>query len=214
VRLVIALIVWLVAVAAAVEVSSVVADSIHNKSASGGSSSASGGGGSGGGRADPSSVKATDPDSLFASPNFAKALAAARSRLGAGAEVTDLALYPGYLDLTVIKGSGEDDFYIDTYGRSMQTSLGASSGEAAFPLSLVKVGTPAALAKRIATEANVAQSQLNYMVADVDPVSNHFQWLIYPVQGTAVEYFQSSGGSGPLFELRTNSSSGPQPVAR
>jgi hypothetical protein len=44
-------------------------------------------------------------------------------------------------------------------------------------------------------------------------VSGHgLWWLVYPVQGTKVEYFKASGASGPLFEYRSNSSTGLQPV--
>src|ERR1700685_2385083 len=109
-RLLIALVVWIAAVAGAVAGSSVVADSIHNKpvgtTAGAGSASESGGA-----PFDASSVKSTDPRSLFRTANFSRALAAARAHLGAGAQLENVALYPGYLDLTAVKAGSEIDFY-------------------------------------------------------------------------------------------------------
>jgi hypothetical protein len=47
------------------------------------------------------------------------------------------------------------------------------------------------------------------MVVMGDPVSHRVKWLVYPVQGTRAEYFEASGATGPLSELRANSSTGP-----
>ena len=140
-RLLIALIVWIAAVAAAAELSSAVAGSIHSTpaaattssgtgsgsgSASGtgsGSGSASGTGsgsgsatGTGAGPLDPSSVNAADAVSLFHTVNFARALAAVRAHLGPGTRLAQLALYPGYLDLTADSPGGEVNVYIAVDG--------------------------------------------------------------------------------------------------
>jgi hypothetical protein len=207
-RLLIALIVWTVAAFGAIEVSSVVASSIHTQS---GGSSASGGGG--GGSGDATTVAATDSDSLFRTANFTKALATARSHLGANAQIDVAAVYPGYLDLIVERNGSEVDFYVNTFGDVNQTNTGGSSGsDTLFPLSEIKPAVPASLSRRIAATGLVPASQLHYMVVEADPVSSKFTWLVYPQQGTGVEYFQSAGGTGPLFVLRSNSSTGPQPV--
>ena len=50
------------------------------------------------------------------------------------------------------------------------------------------------------------------MVVEIDPTSPHIRWLVYTNQGNRVEYFQASGATGPLFEYRTNSSTGLQQV--
>src|SRR5437764_8171702 len=186
-RLLVALVIWTGAVLGAVEVSSVVAKSIHNKpaaAAGGGSFTASGGGAgsstaSGGGTSvDPSKVGATDRVSLFRAATLSRALAAARAQLGADARIDNFALYPGYLALTAVKGGNEVEFYVDVNGRSSRTtSSGAAGSDALFSLAHVKPGVPDALARRIATSGHMPASALHYMVAQVDPISHRFRWL-------------------------------------
>ena len=225
-RLMIALLVWVAAVIGAVAVSNTVASSIHTtptgssttaSGSSGGGSSFSGGGSSGGSSSsvDPSSIKASDSASLFHTANLARVLGKARAALGANAQVDNFALYPGYVSITAIKGGSEVNFYGDATGRVEQTNSGGSSGGTKlFRLSQVGVGVAAALAHRISTAGHIPISQLHYLVVMVDPVSGHgLWWLVYPVQGNKVEYFKASGASGPLFEYRSNSSTGLQPVS-
>lgn len=220
-RLLIAFVVWVAAVAGAVAVSTTVASSIHNRPAgsavsvtgsSGGGSSFSGGGSD---SVDPSSIRASDQTSLFRTANFSRAFAKAREALGGNALVDNFALYPGYLSITAVKGGGEVNFYVDANGRVEQTSTGGNPGATSlFRLSKVGVGVPAALAHRISSAAHIPTSQLHYIVVMVDPVSGHgLWWLVYPVHGNRVEYFKASGGTGPLFEYRANSSTGLQPVS-
>jgi hypothetical protein len=219
-RLLVALIVWAGAVAAAVGLSSVVAGSIHTSSTA---TSATGGGsgtdtGTGGGTTsekpfDASTVKPTDSISLFRTSNFARALTSARGQLGPHAQVEMLALYPGYLSMTAVNGGKQADVYIDAQGSNRTISIGANVGGApVFPFARVNPGVPAALAHRIATAAHVPESQLRYMVVEIDPTSPHIRWLVYTNQGNRVEYFQASGATGPLYEYRANSSRGLQQV--
>jgi hypothetical protein len=221
----IALLVWAAAVIGAVAVSSTVASSIHTtptgsaatvSGSSGGGSSFSGGSSSGSSNSvDPSSIKANDRASLFHTANFSRVFGQARAALGPNAQVDNFALYPGYLSITAVKGGSEVNFYGDATGRVEQTSSGGSPGSTKlFRLSQVGAGVPAALAHRISVAGHVPLSQLHYIVVMVDPVSGHgLWWLVYPVQGNKVEYFKASGASGPLFEYRSNSSTGLQPVS-
>jgi hypothetical protein len=66
--------------------------------------------------------------------------------------------------------------------------------------------------QRIATSGGVPESQLHYMVAEIDPSANRFRWLVYPLQGNRVKYFQAAGATGQLLEYLSNSSTGPRPV--
>lgn len=226
-RLLVAAVIWIGAVVGAFGVSTTVAHSIHTSSTSngagagagpvsgGGTSSSTGGGSSSGSSSsssqDPSSVTASNSASLFHTVNFARVLSVARSHLGAGAKIDNFALYPGYLDLTAVKGGNEINFYISAFGTINQSTSGGAAGSTGlFPLSDIAAGAPAALAQRIATAAHVPESRLHYMVAMSDPISGKFQWLIYPLQGGKVEYFQTKGAT--LYEYRANSSTGPQPV--
>ena len=211
-RLLIALVVWIGAAAGAAGLSTVVAHSIHNTPGGASATGGSGSAGSGGSSFDASSVTATDSVSLFRTPNFARALAAASSSLGSGAQVEQLALYPGYLSLTAVKGGTEVNVYVNAVGTREVSSGGTPGNQPLVSLARVKADVPAALARRIATAGRVPESQLRYMVAEIDPVDNHFRWLIYPLQGSSVEYFQAAGATGPLLEYRNNSSAGLQPV--
>jgi hypothetical protein len=162
---------------------------------------------------DASSVRPTDPRSLFRPANLGRALAATRAHLGARAQLDMLVLYPGYLDLTAVGAGGEINVYIDANGSYMANNTGGNpGGSPLFSLPRVQADVPAALARRIAGSGHVPEPQLNYMVAEVDPADNHFRWLVYPRQGNRVEYFQASGATGPLLEYLSNSSTGLQPV--
>jgi hypothetical protein len=197
-RLLIALVVWVGAIVAAIVVSSAVATSIHN-----GSPSAS---------TNPSSVTSTHAESLFRTANMEKALSVARGKLGSNVTIDDFALYPGYLALTGVDGNNEVDLYVDVNGRSTKTVSSGTSSDVGFPLTKIDAAAPAGIAQAIATKADVPQSKLHYMVAESDPISHKFHWLVYTLPGTGVEYFQISGPHGRLLEYKTNSSTGLQPV--
>jgi hypothetical protein len=220
-RLLIALLAWVAAVAGAVELSTAVAHSIHNPAptsssgSSGSSGSTGGGGGSSAAPFDASSVKPTDPRSLFRTANLQRTFTAARTHLGARAKLEMVALYPGYVVLTAVKQGHELDVDIQANGTYISTDTGGSSaGSALFSLPRVKTDVPSALARQIASSGRVPESQLNYMVAELDPVDGHFRWLVYPRQGNRVEYFEAPGATGPLLELLANSATGLQPVHR
>ena len=85
-------------------------------------------------------------------------------------------------------------------GRSSQTRWDPGALPL-FRLARLRDDVPAALVHRIATAGHVPESQLNYMVAEVEPGTNRFRWLVYPHQGNRVEYFQASGATGPLLEV-------------
>jgi hypothetical protein len=200
-RLIVALIVWAGAVVAAIALSSAVASSIHT-------TPGSGGGGSGG---DASAITAAQSASLFRTANLTKALAAAKTALGADAQVENFALYPGYLSITAAKPGEEIDYYVNSYGNQNTTTSSIDTPpDGVFPLSRVTASAPAAIAKRIAAKAHVPTSQLHYMVAEADPVTGQFEWLVYTVGGGPVEYFQVAGnGNGQLSAEGPN---GLQPV--
>ena len=214
-RIFAALVVWIAAVAAAAGLSSAVAGSIHDTptttnsgSTSSSSSSTTTSGGSSSGPTptapfDASSVKATDSDSLFQAANLGRALSVARLRYGSDAKVSNFALYPGYLSMTVEQANAEEDFYIAANGSSNANNTGASpGGQAAFKLSKVQADAPALIAARIAGHSSVPEGRLTYFVARPDPISGHFQWLAYATQGGADQYFELNGSNpsrSPLF---------------
>jgi hypothetical protein len=218
VRLLIALVIWIGAVAAAVEVSTVVADSIHNPAATatqtGGGTTSPTSTAPATATIDPTAVKPTDSVSMFRTANLARALATIRSHLGARAKLEEFTIYPGYIAATAVGSASASaaDIYLNVDGSYSQTSGGGGTGTPAFALSRVSATAPATLAHRIATAGRVAESQLNYFVAQVDLSDNKFRWLVYPKTGNRVEYFEAPGANGQLLEYLNNSSSGLQPV--
>jgi hypothetical protein len=165
---------------------------ITEQTASGSASLSGATGTPGAGTFDASTLQATDPLSLFRTANFAKALATVRTRLGAGVEVSEAAVYPGYLALTAVKSGQEDDVEIDAQGNYESTSMGSAAGQAGFPLSELAVNGPATLAQRIARYGATPETHLHYMVIDIDPTSNKVEWLVYTLKGSRVEYFHAS----------------------
>src|SRR5215471_14782246 len=114
-RLVVALIVWAAAIAGAAELSSVVAQHVHTEQASA--------------SIDASKVTATNSLSMFGTPNFQKALATAQKKLGPDAQLDQLVIYPGYVDLTAVQGGTEVDVYVNVTGTTDVTTGGSPGDE-------------------------------------------------------------------------------------
>ncbi len=198
-RIVVALVVWVVAAVCAVEVASVVSGSIHT----------------GGSSTDPTSMTATDSGSMFRTKNFTAALDQIRSHVGPNAKLDNFVVYPGYVSATAVTQNGESDITYYSGGRYVQDDSGGSPGaDSLFSLSQIKPTIPTRFAARIARLGHMPLSQLHYMVAMVNPLSGQgVAWLAYPIQGTSVEYWMAEGGTGPLLVERATSTSGPQPVS-
>ena len=193
-RLLLALVVWVAAVIGAVALSNTVASSISSSPNS-------------------TSVTAAAPQSLFQTSRFSRVLSALRDHLGADAQIDNFALYPGYAFVTAVQGGTELSARVDYSGNYQSYGTDSATGvQTLFSLARVKANVPSALVKRIATSAHVPESQLHYMVIQADPITGHVQWLVYPLEGSSIEYFQASGATGRLFELARNSPSGPQPI--
>jgi hypothetical protein len=198
-RLLLALVVWIGAVAAAVGVSSLVATKAGKDEASA--------------SFDASSVTAADTQSLFHPANLDKVLAVERQHLGSQAKFNSLVLYPGYLSLTEVAGGNATDVYINANGKYEVLSTTSDSGSSpAFSLAHVNGASVDTLVQKIVTKAHFPLSQLHYLVLDGDPISRHVNWLVYPVRGTTVEYFEASGPHGHLLQYLKGSSTGPTPV--
>jgi hypothetical protein len=203
-RVLIALLVWAAAIAGGIGVSSVVADSIHTNRAAAAAANI-----------DVSTIIATDSKSLFTTANFSTALSAATKKLGPNANVSNFVVYPGYLSITANTGSSSVDLYVSATGTVDTTSLSsASPGDTVFPLSQINASDLSVLAQRIATKADVPESQLHYFVAQVSSTSKNPQWLVYCVQASSVEYFQAKGPRGRLLEYPKNGATGLIPVKR
>jgi hypothetical protein len=195
VRLVIALVVWIVAVAGAAELSSVVAHSVHSEAAAA--------------SVDVGHLGSTSSQSLFRTANLEKALATVRKHFGPDARLDNFVIYPGYLSADVVTATGEVDVYVSATGTyDPRTTSATPAPGPLLSLSQVKADAPAALAERIATAGRVPKVGLNYMIAELDPSNHRFHWLIYVKKGYGADHFQASGPTGRLFVYRTGSTEG------
>jgi hypothetical protein len=194
-RLLIALVVWVVAVAGAAELSSVVAHNVHTEAAAA--------------SVDVAHLGSTSSQSLFRAANLEKALATVRKHFGPKARLDNFVIYPGYLSAEVVTATGEVDLYISATGTYHPTATSATPAPGPLlSLSQVKAAAPAALAERIATAGHVPKVALNYMIAELDSTNHRFHWLIYVKKGYGADYFQASGATGRLFVHRTGSTEG------
>lgn len=195
-RVLVALLVWLAAIAGGIGVSSVVAASVHNEQSSSGSDS-----GGGAGPVDISEITSTDSHSLFNTTNFSEALSIVSQALGSDAQVDSFTVYPGYVSVQAVKNKLEIDYYLDANGNHDETtSTALPTGDVLFPLSAIPSDFPAVIASKIATLAHTPESQLHYLIAETDPDSKKLQWFAYPASGGSISYFQMNAPRGRLFE--------------
>ncbi len=206
-RLLVALVVWAAAVAGAIALSSTVASSVGSSTSTTATSI------SGAGSVtqttteapstpfDASSVKPTDPRSLFVAANLRRALSLVRAHAGADPRVELLRLAAGNLIVMLPRGARENQVIVGADGSTMVQDIGPATGAPTplFRLSRVRPEAPAAIAARIARTGRMQLSQLNYMVADADPIDATFRWLVYPVGGGSV-HFEAATATGPITE--------------
>ncbi len=220
-KLLIALVIWIAALAGAAELSSTVAakyPSAGSSTVSAGSSTVSAGSStvSAGSNAtstgtaafDPSSVKSADGLSLLRTANLAKALKIARAHLPRDASLSEATIYPGYLVLIFDTGGSAREVAIEANGAYSGSTPAGSSGRAHFPLKQLSAGVPSKLAKEIEASAHVAESRLGYMVLSANSGSGP-RWQIYPVKSGAVLYYDASVTGRGLVAW---TASGPRPL--
>jgi hypothetical protein len=205
-----AVVVWAAAVAAALGVSAAVASGIHTTSTTTTTQASTpfGSTTSPGSVAvpnpptpfDASSVKATDPRSLFIGSNFRRILLIAQHHLGPRANVEMTRIAPGAIQMTVVKGDRQSLIMIDIKGGYSSTDDGPLTGSAqVYYLAQLGAHVPSVLAHRLATLAHQPTSSINYMLVQPDPAAHEFFWRMYTTkQGV---YFQAAGANSPIQEL-------------
>jgi hypothetical protein len=154
-----------------------------------------------GGAFDPTTLKASDPRSLFVGSNFRKTFAIAEQKLGARAEIRTAELYPGQLALDVLS-HGKDLSVAVQYNGEYGSKPGGplSSTPSTFRLSALAGDIPAELTSRISSEAHVSRTQLKYMIVAPNPSAAGVLWMVY-TPNTSV-YFTASGGHGAIDEYK------------
>jgi hypothetical protein len=207
-RLLIAFVAWVGAIAASAAISTAVASSIHSSAPTAATSAGSTGPATtttvhtpAAPAFDAASVKPTDADSLFIGRNFRRILEIAKQHLGARADIERARLSPGDLQLTAVgKNNHQSAVIIDANGSSISTSAGPLVGSTqVYYLSQLGANTPATLARRIAAGAHVPISHLQYMLIVTDPARQQFFWRVYPTNPGI--YFQAASAHGPILEL-------------
>jgi hypothetical protein len=214
-RVVIALVVWTGAVAAAVALSGVVADSARTTPSTTSSASAPTATSAPAGTAtaaepgtttsaspappfDPASVTPADRRSLYRTANFARALRAVRSRYG-DVDIESVRLTPGEAQFTLFVAGERRSVGVRANGQYLTFFERPLHGQAqAFSLSQVHANVPATLARRIAAHGAVPTSQLQYMLIRIDPTAHTFSWIVYRNGGDV--HFQADSANGPITE--------------
>jgi hypothetical protein len=213
-RFLIALLAWIGAVAASIAVASAVANSIHPSQTTSSGAAAGPVPSSGASTStapavvpapptfDPSSVKPTDPRSLFVGSNFRKALAVAAHHIGTRANIETTRVAPGDLQMTTVgKNDEQHTVTVDADGTYRSADAGLLGGSAqVYYLSQLGGNVPATLARRIAAGAHVPVSDLGYMLVHTDPGTQEFFWRVYPTRPSGI-YFQALNANGPIKEL-------------
>ncbi len=204
------MVVWAAAVAAALGVSAAVASGIHSTTTT--PTAAQNAGPIPGATSstpsvptppapfEASSVKPTDPSSLFIGSNFRRILLIAERHLGSRANVELTRIAPGAIQMTVVKGSKQSLIQVDIKGDYTSTDDGPLVGSAqVYYLSQLGTHVPSVLAHRLATLAHQPTSSINYMLVQPDPAAQEFFWRVYTTkQGV---YFQAAGANSPIQEL-------------
>jgi hypothetical protein len=175
VRLLVAIVVWLAAIAAAVVVSTAVSSNIHPS-------------------VDPTSITAAQPDSMFQGDNFVKALATIKQHLGANITTEDVVIYPGYVNVDAERGNRDVFAVLYAGGRWREDDGGDATPQlGTFPLSRVHPSEPMAIVKQLARYNHVPASELRYMVAQPVQGSKDLQWLTYTFGNSEPFTYTASG---------------------
>lgn len=197
-RIVIALLVWVAAIAGAAELSSAVASSIHHhRTATTATAAGSAGAATTTAAAvpfDPASVHAADRRSLLRTPNLARALATARRHLGPSVRISDAALYPGYLSLIVLVRGQQTSATVDAVGGWHATSAGAASGSATFGAAALRPAIISTLLGRIESGAHVSLAAIGYVA--VVAADGHLIYGVYEKDRRTS--FRASSAHGPI----------------
>ena len=207
-RILAAVVVWAAAVAATLGVSAAVASGIHTTSTT---TTAAGAPTPGvtpstpnvptpAAPFDASSVKPTDPRSLFVGSNFRRILLIAQRHMGPRANIEMTRIAPGAVQMTVVKGRKQSLIMIDIKGDYSSTDDGPLIGSAqVYYLAQLGAHVPSALAHRLATLAHQPTSSINYILVQPDPAAQEFFWRIYTTKPGV--YFQAAGANSPIQEL-------------
>ncbi len=178
VRLLIAIVVWLAAIAAAVGVSAAVSGSIHPS-------------------VDPTSITAAQPDSMFQGNNFAEALATIKNHLGANITTEQVVIYPGYVNVQAERGNSAVFAVLYAGGRWREDDGGDTTPQfGTFPLSQVSPSEPTAIATQLARYNHVPRSELRYMVAQRDPGSKGLRWLTFTIGNSQPFLYTAPSANG------------------
>jgi hypothetical protein len=157
-----------------------------------------------GGAFDSTTLKTTDPRSLFVRSNYRKAFELAEQKLGAGAEIQAAVLHPGQLALTVIRRGKQLSVAVQYNGEYGSKPGGALAGTpTTFRLARLAGDTPATLARRISSETHYSIAQLPSMIVTRVPGGSGLYWMVYTPKPSI--YFTAASAQGPIEEQRPSS---------
>jgi hypothetical protein len=144
----------------------------------------------GSGAPDVNGAPASDSATLFKAANLNKVLTQAKSQLG-GTPVTLLKIEPR--DVKIIGQS--KTVTVDANGNSASVSTPTIPGQPTFDLAVVSPATVESVVNAVESKGNLKQSQIGYVTATVDPISNKPGYGVYPVSGTGHYQANINGGN-------------------
>lgn len=197
-RIVVAVLVWIAALAGAAELSSAVAGSIqHNRTTTTAGASSSGASATAAAAPfDPSSVRASDGRSLLRGSNLARALTTVRHHLGAAPRISTAAVYPGYLSLVVLANGQLTSATVGADGSWHATTAGAAPSSTTFGPAALRPAVITTVLGRIETGAHVALARFGYVAVVAGPTAHQLIYAVYESrQGTS---FRASGAHGSI----------------
>jgi hypothetical protein len=142
-----------------------------------------------------------DPRSLFRARNLRRVVAAVRRHAGAQATLASLRVEPGLANFEVLEGSRRETLLAGPSGRLQSLGTDAAptgSTRDEFRFRRLDPAAPQRLMALLRRRAGLDPAKLNYIVADVDIISERPELLAYPKGGGSVHYEATIRGTHPV----------------
>ena len=148
-------------------------------------------------------ISAASPQSLFRRRNLARVLSNLTAVLGQKASITNLALYPGEIDLVLDQPDGAARrIRIERDGTiSEGKPYPVYSGPTAIYLNQIDSAVPQQLANRIAQDGHVPVAHLAKMVLVLNLPGQNAGWRVYPMGTRRLTFLALLDGSGLKAQL-------------
>jgi hypothetical protein len=151
----------------------------------------------------PPELNGSDPKSMLRPEQLSKALAImGREGSGPGTKVLSFRLAPGRINATIDADGKSVDLYLIPGGKVFARSVSPIAPsrlalEDALPLREISATGPSKMVRALRTRSGISPDDVNYLVADVDPVSHKPAWLLYLKSNANTYYRAAINGAHP-----------------